>query len=199
MKKKLLFILIVVMCHCSGNAQQTKQPAGTNRFTMLVQGGILEGQADNTFAQFQLVGGIQHNAWFYGLGIGADYYANKRSLPIFAAIRKDILNGPRTPFVYADAGYNASWLREREKVNFWGTDYKASGGPFYEAGIGYKFKLAHKMAFGVSAGYSYKQQQEQYNRLVFIDPIFPGTTSDPQPDIFKYQFRRISIKLNCSF
>ncbi len=199
-KYSLICYLFIVIFFSFSHAQiQMKKKPSVN-FTTIVQAGILEGQADKTFGQFQLVNGIQYNAWFYGLGLGIDYYGAKRTVPLFLDVKADLKKSGRTPFVYADAGYNFSWLRDGDKMTYWGTDYKTSGGLFYETGLGYKFTLKNKMAFGLSAGYSFKQHKEMYKRNIFMDfPPYnqPGYV---QPyDIYDYQFRRISVKFNCSF
>ena len=101
--------------------------------------GILEGDAGKTFGQIQLVNGIQQNACFYGLGVGIDYYGSKRSIPLFVDVKRDLRKGNKTPFVFADGGYNVSWLRDSEKSYIGGRNYKPTGGMYYETGIGYKF------------------------------------------------------------
>ena len=201
MKKHILaFSLFIILPVLFSYAQSKKKKCPDLKFTSIVQAGILEGEADKTYGQFQLVNGIQYNAWFYGLGLGIDYYGDKRSVPLFLDVKWDLKKGNKTPFIYADAGYNFSWLREDDKMDFWGTDYKTRGGLFYETGLGYKFILKNKMAFGLSAGYSFKQQKEMFKQNIFIDfPPYnqPGYV---QPyDIYDYQFRRISVKFNCSF
>ena len=101
--------------------------------------GILEGDAGKTFGQIQLVNGIQQNAWFYGLGVGIDYYGSKRSIPLFVDVKRNLKKGNKTSFVFVAAGYNFSWLRAGEKNIIWDMDYIASGALYYETGIGYKF------------------------------------------------------------
>ncbi len=199
-KYSLIFFLFIVVPFSFSNAQAKMKANPAVKFTTIVQAGILEGEANKTFGQFQLVNGIQYNAWFYGLGLGVDYYGDKRSVPLFLDIKGDLKKGKKTPFVYADAGYNFSWLREGDKMNFWGTDYKTRGGLFYETGLGYKFILKNKMALGLSAGYSFKQQKEMFKQNVFMD--FPPYNQPGyiQPyDIYDNQFRRVSLKFNCSF
>ncbi len=200
MKKYMVVFAILAGCFLSAGGQTKKKAANQNKFTSMLQMGILEGQSDKSFAQFQLVNGIQRNAWFYGLGLGIDYYASKRSVPVFIDIRRDLKKGRRTPFVYVDGGYNFSWLRDKEKINFWGGDYKQEGGMYYEAGLGYKFILKNKMSIGFSGGYSLKQQRETGTRFFFNDfPVFPQPSTNFQPDRYEYTFRRICFKLNCSF
>jgi hypothetical protein len=200
MKNYILLTAILSAAFLLTDAQTKKKTFPVNKFTSIIQAGILEGGADKSFGQFQLVNGIQRNAWFYGLGLGIDYYGAKRSVPLFFDVKRDLIKGKRTPFIYADAGYNFSWLREKDKIVYWGTDYNAKGGLYYEMGLGYKFILKNKMAFGLSAGYSFKEQEETYKRVLFFDfPPVPHTTYSPTPDIYHYSFRRISLKFNCSF
>jgi hypothetical protein len=201
MKKYFVTLVMLSGCFLIANAQAKTKTSGPNKFTSILQLGILEGQADKTYGQLQLVNGIQRNAWFYGLGLGIDYYGPKRSIPLFVDVKRDFKNGKRTPFLYADGGYNFSWLRENDKVNFWGgnANYKQSGGMYYELGIGYKFPLKNKAALGFSAGYSFKEQKETYTNNLFIEPIIPRPNNSLPPDIFDYKFRRISLKFNCQF
>jgi len=200
MKKYLLSVAMLVGCFLSTKGQAKKKVTNQNKFSSMLQLGILEGQSDKSYGQLQLVNGIQSHAWFYGLGLGIDYYASKRSVPLFIDIRRDLKKGKRSPIVYADGGYNFSWLRDKDKINFWGGDYKQEGGMYYEAGLGYKFILKNKMSIGVSGGYSFKQQKETGTRFVFIDfPPFPQPSTNTQADVYDYKFRRICFKLNCSF
>jgi hypothetical protein len=200
MKKYILTTAILTFSFLINNAQTKKKTLSSNKFTSIVQVGILEGEAGKSYGQFQLVNGIQRNAWFYGLGLGIDYYGAKRSAPLFFDVKRDIIKGKRTPFVYADAGYNFSWLREKEKIDSWGTDYKATGGLYYETGLGYKFIFKNKMTFGISAGYSFKQQKETIKKVIYLAfPEFSQPHYSSTPDIYEYTFRRICLKLNCSF
>lgn len=200
MKKYMVVFAILVGCSVSTEGQSKKKTSNQSIFTSMLQVGLLEGQSDNSYGQIQLVQGIQRNAWFYGLGLGIDYYASKRSVPFFLDIRRDLKKGKRIPFVYADGGYNFSWLRDKDKRIFWGGDYQQQGGMYYEAGLGYKFILKNKMSLGFSGGYSFKQQRESGARFVFVDfPQFPQPSANPLPDIYDYKFRRICFKLNCSF
>jgi hypothetical protein len=115
----------------------------------------------------------------------------------------DFRKGKTTPFIYADGGYNISWLRDEEKVFSGQTvnDYKQKGGAFYEAGIGYKFKLKNRGAWGFSVGYSFKQSKESYTQYFFNDLLPFSDTNQPQqkPEVYEYKFRRISFKISYSF
>lgn len=177
------------------------QPGINNKssftFRSNVVAGILEGQYDKTTAQLQLVNGVQKNTWFTGIGVGIDYYGGKRSVPLFAAIERDLRKNKKTPFVYVNGGYNFSWLRENEKRFFQGTGYSQTGGLFYELGLGYKFLLKNKMYLGFSAGYSEKRQGEKISSPQFCTFCFPLPV--PAVDEFNYTFKRISLKMNCWF
>lgn len=201
MKKNILATVILSLFFLQITAQTKKKNTAGCKFISIIQLGILEGDAGKSFGQLQLVNGIKQNAWFYGLGVGVDYYGSKRSIPLFFDVKRDLKKGNKTPFVFADAGYNFSWLRAEQKSRFWDKDYTASGGLYYEAGLGYKFILKNKISIGFSAGYSFKQQKETYGNTLLIEaPIFPEQYYTPPPvNTYNYTFRRISIKFNCSF
>lgn len=200
MKKYISASIILSLSFLLVTAQTKRKNNSGSKFTSVIQLGILEGDAGKTFGQIQSVNGIQQNAWFYGLGVGIDYYGSKRSIPLFVDVKRDLRKGNKTPFVFADGGYNVSWLRDSEKSYIGGRNYKPTGGMYYEAGIGYKFILKNKLAFGFSAGYSFKQQKETYGNILLIEAPFPPPYNyKPPVDSYDYKFRRISVKFNCSF
>lgn len=197
MKNYFLLTVMLGFIYLSVNAQAKKNIFPGAAFSSIIQAGILEGSAGKTYGQLQLINGIEKDKWFYGLGFGIDYYGSKRSIPIFVDARINLLARKNTPFIYADGGYNVSWLRDDEKLFFMGTNYKARGGLFYETGVGYKIILKNKVAMGLSAGYSFKEQKEYFTIRRFDQLLPEGFTQTPE--IYKYQFRRISLKLSCSF
>ena len=200
MKKYLSASIILSLSFLLVTAQTKKKNDLGRKFTSIIQLGILEGDAGKTFGQLQLVNGIQQNAWFYGLGVGIDYYGYKRSIPLFVDLKRNLKKGNKTPFVFADAGYNFSWLRNNEKSYIWDTNYKPTGVLYYEAGIGYKFILKNILAFGFSAGYSFKEQKETYGSILIVEPPITGPANyNPPFHSYYYKFRRISIKFNCYF
>ena len=200
MKKYISASIILSLSFLLVNAQQINEKNSSAKFISIIQLGILEGDAGKTFGQIQLVNGFQQNAWFYGLGVGIDYYGSKRSIPLFVDVKRNLKKGNKTPFVFADGGYNVSWLRDSEKSYIGGRNYKPTGGMYYEAGIGYKFILKNKLAFGFSAGYSFKEQKETYgNTLIIESPVDGQPYYNPPVDSYHYKFRRVSIKFNCSF
>lgn len=197
-------IIISIICFaffaCITHAQQKAVPS---KFVMTLQGGVQEGQLDKTVPQFQFLGGIQKNAWLVSLGAGMDYYGPKRSVPIFLDVKAFTGKKQDAFFGYGSLGYNASWLRDDEKTKVWWSElaHSEKGGIFYEAGAGYKITLAKKFAFGFSAGYSFKEQSEKIIVQPYCDFCFPRVPAneEPKPEIYKYQFRRISFKLHCWF
>ena len=76
----ILFTVASLVCF-SAKAQQQKA-----KFNSKNAIGISIGQSGSSFL-FQTVNGVSFNKWFYGIGIGADYY-NYNSYPLFADIRK---------------------------------------------------------------------------------------------------------------
>lgn len=195
------FKLIVTLCLfiSAARCQNKIQP---HPFVMTIQGGIMEGQTDKTVPQFQLLGGIKKDTWLLSLGAGMDYYG-ARSIPLFLDVKNIFGKKSNSFFGYGALGYNFSWLRDNEKIKNWWVpsvnDQK--GGLFYEAGVGYKIAVKNKMGFGLSAGYSYKEQSETVHykpNCDFCVPI-PQPTVESKPETFKYQFRRVSIKLHYWF
>ncbi|MFT3683223.1 MAG: hypothetical protein QM791_23390 [Ferruginibacter sp.] len=192
------FIITVISCFLFVNlyAQQNKQDKRNAVFVPLLQVGLLEGAYGKTAAQLQLVNGFQVQQWFAGIGAGIDYYGDKRSVPVFLGIRRFIPGGSKSFFVYADAGYNISWIRKsQQKYSFADNNFSQQGGLFYDAGVGYRFPL-NKIVLGFSGGYSFKKQTEKYI-LGGCPTCMPSIP--PQPDSYEYKFRRISLKMSCWF
>ena len=195
-KLTILFCLYISTVYCQSKIHSPV-------FVMTIQGGIMEGQTDKTVPQFQLLGGIKKDAWVLSLGAGMDYYGAKRSVPVFVDFKNMFGKNNNSFFVYGAAGYNFSWLRNNQKANNWlqtvlSNDQK--GGLFYEAGVGYKVSLKNKMGFGLSTGYSYKEQSEIVQYKSNCDFCFPVPQPvESKPETYKYQFRRIGIKLHYWF
>jgi len=193
----MLFGLFYLNGCFSAMAQPATKTASPVLFRSIFQAAIADGQSDNMGAQIQTVNGLQKNTWFAGIGIGIDYYAGKRSIPFFAAIKKDWRENEKTPFVYADAGYNFSWLRDAKKMGHSGAAQSEKGGLFYELGIGYKFLLKNRTSLGFSAGYSYKQQSEKIVSQQICDFCVPPASIPAEE--FDYRLRRVIIKMSCWF
>jgi hypothetical protein len=176
---------------------QKKQPQV--KFNSNIQGGILEGQHHNTTGQLQWVNGFRVGSWAAGIGVGVDYYGSKRSLPLFVDVKKYLLSGHKSPFVYASAGHNFSWLRDDQKRFAWSVlNYKEEGGLYYDVGIGYRFPVGRWLDMGFSGGYSYKRQKEVFQLAPCIT-CFPQPQPSFIPDSYDYQFRRLSLKASLWF
>jgi hypothetical protein len=194
MKKIITIMLFAIIPSIAINAQEKKSII---KFSSIIQAGILEGAANKTAVVLQTINGVKVNAWFAGIGVGLDYYDKKRSIPLFISLRKELFQKKITPFLYLDGGYNFSWLREEEKSAGTNSAYKELNGFYYDAGVGYKFTLKSKMALGLSAGYSLKEQGEEYVLSSWF-PIFPPPT-EALPEKYEYTLRRINIKISCWF
>jgi len=171
---------------------QCQQTSVKNKlhYTPVLSVGITEGAAGKTAAQLQLSNALSYNSWLAGIGCGIDYYNNKRSIPVFLLLQKELFKNKNTPFLYAATGYNFSWLRDEQKTKpFFSFDHKELNGLYYEIGAGYKLTFQKKYSLGLSAGYSLKQQGEKYF-------LFERTDQSEQ---FDYTFRRFSLKISCWF
>ncbi len=143
----ILFIVASLICF-SAKAQQKAKFNSKNSV------GISIGQNGSSLL-FQTVNGVSFNNWFYGIGIGADYY-NYNSYPLFADIRRYFGKNGKG-FVYGDLGYNFSGNNKPGKEVYYYQSYKFSGGVYTDLGIGYKMKFIRKSFFTVSAGFNYKE------------------------------------------
>ena len=200
-KKYFYISLTYFLFPLLANGQHLAAKHSLVKFVSNLQAGILIGQKGSKPAlNINVINGLKFNTWFAGIGVGIDYYGSKRSIPLFVDVKRNLKKGNKTPFVFADGGYNVSWLRDSEKSYIGGRNYKPTGGMYYEAGIGYKFILKNKLAFGFSAGYSFKEQKETYgNTLIIESPVDGQPYYNPPVDSYHYKFRRVSIKFNCSF
>jgi hypothetical protein len=183
-----LFLLALVLL-CVQASAQTK----AFRFQSGVQFGLLEGEGGSAF-QVQTVNGFQHKTWFGGLGVGLDYY-HTRTIPFFLSLRKAFGSGTKSPFVYANGGYNFPWLRDQDKI--W-VEADAEGGLFYDAGIGYQLPVMKSSALFFSAGFSQKNFSIRHmDRWIGIWPMPPSTP--PPTRVLDYNLRRLSIQAGLRF
>ena len=195
MKKRIgIVILTVLLQWYVGTAQKTEGKPGL-RFQSINQAGILIGHAENAL-QLQTVNGLTRKTWFAGLGVGLDYY-HVRSIPVFLDVRKMILNKQKSPFVYADGGYNFPFLSKRNtSESLWIGDYNKGGGLYYEAGFGYKVDVSKKMQLLFSAGYSYKRLAQTVN-------VMPWLSIWPPPkeayEVYEHTLRRVAMKVGIGF
>jgi hypothetical protein len=184
---------VLLLTALQTNAQQKDSLPAKKKFIFhsIIQTGLLEGES-TTALQFQSINGIQYKTWFGGIGIGIDHY-HIRTVPVFASIRKDILNSASTPFLYADLGAQIVWPRNKETLQYGNQDFKA--GVYYNAGAGYKLGIVKKHALLVSAGYSLKKlsygTSYTYPCLVAPCPEYKNST--------EYILRRLSFQVGFIF
>ncbi len=189
MKTYILLILLTFL-FVDGYTQTQTGAAKKYLFHSINQGGLLTGDGNNNFL-LQTINGIGIGKYFAGIGVGIDYYAS-RSVPLFIAVRKDIVFGRNTLFAYMDGGLNMPWVNSSQKNSrIWPTNYKAGG--YYDAGLGWRINGKKGNGFLLSAGYSYKQVKE----TVSIKPFWPFEPGPNTERIEKYnsQFRRIVVKI----
>jgi hypothetical protein len=189
-------IIIAISLTVSLYAQEKQQTAKKRNncscgFQTMIQGGLLEGAKGPSW-HLQTVNGSYYKTWFAGIGVGLDYYS-MRTIPLFLDVRKDLVKGKRTPFLYADAGIHFDWLKTKEKPG-WGTS-EYNRGFYYDAGIGYKIALGNRDALQVSTGYTMKRLREE--RLVA--PWCIQAPCNPSKEYYDYSFSRITFKVGWQF
>ena len=196
MKNKNYFTLTVICLSLftSVRSQTIIKKEAAIKFQSGLQSGSLFGQSGSKPAlTISTINGVKIKQWFTGVGVGIDYYGAKRSIPLFAAVQKNLSSKVNTFFLYGNAGYNFAWLKDEEKMKNVAY-YKQMGGLFYEAGIGYKFKISRNNYFGLSAGYSFKQVKEKYTgRCWFCETYIPPLQLD------NHKFRTVAVKINWWF
>lgn len=195
MKKQILLVasLLLVM-------NVIGQQNGRIKFFSINNAGLVIGKNDNNL-QLQTINGIKYKTYSAGIGAGLDNYYFK-TVPLFIDLRKNIFEEKFTPFVYADFGASIPW--DRAKVEPWTTSYYSSGF-FYDMGVGYSIPIKGKLAINISAGYSQKVLNEarESTSWMWIDYVPVGGISSPasykDTVDYKYQLRRISLKVGFSF
>lgn len=174
--------LILFMLRATGQNKKIK-------FSSINQVGLLSGGMGEAF-MLQTINGIKKDKWFAGAGTGLDFY-RERTIPLFVAIRRDLINRINTPFVYADAGISFSWLTSFQKQQ---KQFPISSpGLFYDLGIGWKLSGKNNRGYVFSAGYSFKQVKEKVKYSWWPAPT-PRLESENY-ERHNYLYRRIVIKV----
>jgi hypothetical protein len=193
MKKFLSTFLAAIALTVIAHAQEVKKSKNCGcSFSSINQAGLLEGSTGTAF-QVQTVNGMRFkNNWFAGVGIGYDRY-RIRSIPLFLDLRWTLFNRPNTPFVYGDIGYNFDWPEDRDKTNWWSSDF--SGGVYYDAGVGYRIGLGKKHGIVFSGGFSFKKLTEKRSTRIWCDfPPFCSGDPDVSTETYDFKLSRISLK-----
>ncbi len=157
MKSARFIIVFCLSLQAKVWAQKTE--GNKIRFHSINQFGIIAGASDANL-QLQTINGIEKATWFVGIGTGIDYYYS-RSIPLFLDIRKNVFSTQKTPFIYADGGYNFAWFSTKDEKS--GSGGEKQAGAYYEAGIGYLIPVFKKNGILFSAGYSCKYMSETVN------------------------------------
>jgi hypothetical protein len=197
--KKIIFLLIGLATIFSGDCFAQQKTANQKiQFHSFNSVGLIEGEAGSAF-QPQTINGFQYKSWFYGIGVGLDYY-RLRTIPLFADMRKEFGKNGNKFFVYADAGMNFYWKEDKDAKQFYIND-KFKNGFYGEAGFGYKFRLDSKTGVFISGGYSYKKLTETGSNGYF-DPGWPITGIngyDYPPERINYNLNRLVLKAGIEF
>ena len=187
--KIALINAIIFCCVICFSAQ-----AQSNRikFNSINSGGIAIGESGSD-AVFQTINGVSNPGWFFGAGIGIDYYQYK-TLPLFFDVRKFFGKNGKG-FVYGDAGYNFTLKNKPGKdFNYFDT-YSFKGGIYTDFGIGIKTKLIKSSSLLFSLGHSYKELRGRYG--VTICP-FAGPCYVDYSDL-KFSYGKIILKAGVEF
>ena len=184
------FIIFSLLCTGMYHPLHAQQQIENSKikFTSINQVGLLSGSAGQS-ASVQTINGFTKARWFTGIGTGIDYYGT-RSVPVFVDVRSTLSNKLKRPFLYADGGINFPWISDGQKIAR-GYTATSSPGVYLEGGAGLKFKMKNNNAFLLSAGFSYKEVKDKTEMMrIWIWP-----TSDKTYETYKYQYRRIVVKL----
>ncbi len=197
-QRKFVMIGLLAIFSITCSAQQ-KTAGNFLKFHSFNSVGLIEGQAGSAF-QPQTINGVQYKSWFGGVGVGLDYY-RLRSIPLFADIRKEFGKNGNHFFIYADAGTNFYWERDKDVKQFPAND-KVKNGFYGEAGLGYKFRLNSKIALFISGGYSYKKLTEtgnNYSLNYITNPVGFPVDDNPSPEKINYNLNRLVLKAGIVF
>ena len=143
--------------------------------------------------EVQAINGIRYKGFYAGAGIGLDKYYTK-SIPLFAALRKDIRDQKKTPFVYLNIGSNFPLAKTDggiTAIDYW-YSFKAGNGLYFDSGNGYAVPLAGQLRFLLSLGISLKDRVEERKWGGY------GLV-EPHSETYHYQFRRYSLKAVLTF
>lgn len=185
MKTLLLFYFLIVSF---GAFSQDTTHHHKWKYFGLHQVGLLAGSSQNALGLLT-TNGISKGNWFGGIGTGIDWYGT-RSIPLLASVYKAFGQSRNQPFVYGSAGMSFGWAKDQANT-YYSHNYK--NGFASEAGLGYFIYLKNKTAITLSAGYSYKQVKAEEKYLRIVD--FPPYNSDYITSTYKYNYRRIAIRL----
>jgi len=191
--KKILCATIIIVCSMNCFAQQQKQNAIANLYS-INNVGLIEGEAGSAF-QLETINGLKYKSWFAGVGLGLDFY-RIRTVPLFAHIRKEFGKTVNRFFLFGDAGIDFGWRTDKETKQFPVND-KLKNGFYAQAGAGYTFRLSPVNNLSFSLGYSYKTLTEFGSNYTYIGY---GAEAMPVKDSkISYHLNRFVIKAGFEF
>jgi hypothetical protein len=182
MNLKIYLVLIILGQQLAVNAQSKVRFENHNAV------GLLAGTSSIAM-QLQTVNGVNYKTFFLGAGIATDGYYSK-SMPLFAEVRKYVSGKKSTPFVYFDAGSNIS--SEKDETSTWMTTTYHDGF-YYDAGIGYQWKIVKR--FHVDASFGFSQKKYGYEQQYFGGIVGP----EVPPQTYEYRLQRFTLKFGVGF
>lgn len=188
MKTGLIKIIVFYCIICSSAQAQNNKI----KFHSINSGGVTVGES-RADAVFQTINGVNFSDWFFGAGIGVDYYQYK-TLPLFVDVRK-FFGEKKMGFVYGDAGYDFTLKNKPGKeFNYFDT-YSFKGSIYTDFGIGIKTKFIKTSSLLFSLGHSYKQLRGRYGSTIcpFLGPCYVDYSN------LKFSYGRIILKAGVEF
>lgn len=167
MRKIILGLALMLMNAGFNQTIAQNSPEYTGMFNVAALYG-----SNKTKFQVQTIHGVLYRGWFAGVGGAIDDYF-QQSIPLFADVRKSILNKQNTPFIYADYGINLV-TKGVEEISY---RKEMKHGIFYEAGAGYKTGLSKKLLLNIAAGFSTKTYEENIYNKKYL-PTSPYITDE---------------------
>jgi hypothetical protein len=185
MKKRSGACVLLILFTCSAFSQKQKL-----KFHSINTAGLAIGQSENN-AIIQSVNGVALSTWYYGVGIGIDYY-KYRTMPLFIDVRRSFGRNSNG-FVYGDAGYGFNLKNKPGNEVGYYNSYSFKGGLNTDVGIGYKTDPLKKCSVIFSIGHTYKTMQSR----IGIAPLC--LECEPYFYDFKFGYGRIIIRTGVEF
>jgi hypothetical protein len=185
MKIKLL-IMLLLLVQVAAYTQEAQKAKEKIRFRSYNNIGLVQGEMHREML-IQSVNGVQKGKMFAGVGVGIDYYW-LRSVPVFLEVRRSFSGKPGSAYVYASGGGN--FVEKRTTDDPWNRT-STNDGFYFDAGLGYSFKIGQQDRLTLSAGYSGKS----YSYALRILPdCFTGNCPEFISET-KYRLHRVVVKV----
>lgn len=162
----------------------------TIKFHSINSAGLIAGANENNLL-IQSVNGIAYGTWYFGIGLGLDYY-KYNTMPLFADIRRTF--GKTHPgFIYGDIGFNFPYHNKPGSELGFYNSYTFEKGLYTDIGLGYKTKLIKKSSVIFTIGHSYKSLKSKMGivpQCLDCPPYFYD---------FKFGYGRVFFKTGVEF